>query len=170
MIIIIFRMMKSHQKIKEQIEFWFLKYHGKEKSDFNGKEIFTLYDLLSDDLKTELNKSLQSGSEDIPVLFFKVKDGEYIVNTTSRFLKIDASSVDEISYINFDRHVGFKAKVINEDTGEPVSVKKSGVLSEFGVKSKDGIVKYWRMPSGRPAFGFWNITDKCELVGRKYLT
>ncbi len=161
--------MKSHQKIKEQIAFWFLKYHGKSDAEVSGREIFTMVEKLPKTRQERVYKEIDLENGEMPVLYFQVSDDEYIVNTTTRFVRSDAGAISSIPYKNFDRHVGFKSPVIDPKTGQPVSVKKSGFLSEFGIKTKEKKVIYWRIPSGRPAFAFWNVTEKCELVGRKYL-
>ena len=50
-------MEKSANKIKEQLEFWLLKYYVKDRSEINGKELFTLFDLLDNRLKDDLTKN-----------------------------------------------------------------------------------------------------------------
>ena len=54
--------MKSPEQIKKQIEFWFFKYHEKLKEEFNGKEMFTLYKLLNNSLKSEIEEKLNPSS------------------------------------------------------------------------------------------------------------
>ena len=57
-------MEKSAIKIKEQLEFWLLKYYVKDRSEISGKELFTLFDLLENRLKDDLTKKLNLSSTD----------------------------------------------------------------------------------------------------------
>jgi hypothetical protein len=47
-------MIKSPEQIKDQLEFWFLKYFDKTKEEFNGKEKFTLFELIEENTKDKL--------------------------------------------------------------------------------------------------------------------
>lgn len=163
-------MVKSSEQIKSQLEFWFFKYFDKTKKEFNGKEVFTLFDLVNDNLKANLITKLELLDNEIPVFILRVSEGNYVINTTERFIRIDDFQVDQINYRKFSGHEGYKEVVIVKKAFRKVAdVKTEGLLKEFGMKKTDGTIIYWVIPSGTPGFAFWNITKRCELVGRKYL-
>ena len=162
-------MVKSPEKIKEQIEFWFFKYHRKPKEEFNGKEKFTLYKLLNDNLKTEIEEKVELRNLELPVLVLHIEESNYIINSTERFIQIENSKIETIDYKNFEWHNGFKSLIANRTaSGKIISIKQDGEISEFGIRKRNGEVIYWKIPTGSPGFAFWNVTKKCELIGRKY--
>ncbi|GLB49383.1 hypothetical protein [Neptunitalea lumnitzerae] len=158
---------KSSIQIKERIESWFLRYFNKNKADFNGSEIFTLFDFLDLELQGKLIKHLSLLTNEIPVLGLKISDTEYIINTTHRFIKLQNTHKEILDYAEFECHLGYKNIVINKD--EEITIKRDGYLEEFGLKKKNGEIIYWKIPTGSAGFGFWNITNKCELIGRKFI-
>lgn len=162
-------MIKSPEKIKEQIEFWFFKYHVKPKEEFNGEEKFTLYHLLSDSLKAEIEGKVKLRNSELPVLVLHIEGSNYIINSTERFIQIENSRVETIDYKDFEWHTGFESLIANRtSSGEITSIKHDGVISKFGIRKRNGEIKYWKIPTGSPGFAFWNVTKKCELIGRKY--
>lgn len=163
-------MEKSASKIKEQLEFWLLKYYVKDRSEINGKELFTLFDLLDNRLKNDLTKKLNLREGELPALFLKTSDNSFIINTTERFIRLAGNQVEYIEYTNFESHKGYDNFIIRKRLiGKPVNVKTEGYYSDFGLKLKTGEIIEWKIPTGTPGFGFWNVTKKCELIGRKYL-
>ena len=158
---------KSVEQIKDRIEFWFLKYFNKTKTDFNGNEIFTLFELLKVELQTELKQRLNLERNEIPVLVLKISESEFIINTTKRFVRIDSDSTEIIDYSEFEWHNGYKSFVVDKE--KKIITKHDGYFSEFGLRKTNGEIIYWRIPTGVPGFGFWNVTKKCELIGRKFI-
>ena len=162
-------MVKSPEKIKEQIEFWFFKYHTKPKEEFNGEERFTLYKLLNDSLKTEIAGKVKLRNLELPVLVLQIEESNYIINSTERFIRIENSNIETIDYKDFKWHNGFKSLIANRtSSGKIISIKQDGEISEFGIRKRNDEVTYWKIPTGSPGFAFWNVTKKCELIGRKY--
>jgi hypothetical protein len=53
--------------------------------------------------------------------------------------------------------------------GKLKGVKSDGYFAGFGLRKHGGEIVYWLIPTGRAGFAFWNVTKKCELIGRKYL-
>lgn len=163
-------MKKSAKKIKEQLEFWLLKYYIKERIDLNGKEPFTIFDLMDDKLKAKLTKKLNLRENEFPALSLKVSVDGYIINTTERFIRLTENKVEQIEYTNFESHVGYGISMNNRSLkGQSINVKTEGHYSKFGIMTKTGEKIEWTIPTGIPGFGFWNVTKKCELIGRKYL-
>ena len=160
---------KTAAQVKSQMEFWLLKYLNKSREDFSGNEPITLFELLSSDLQINLKQQLQLGTNETPVLVLKVSDSEYVVNTTTKFVQITADSTTFIKYTNFGGHDGYRSiKMISTPKGGVANVKMEGAISDFGLKNRYGRVVYWKIPTGKPGFAFWNVTNKCELIGRKY--
>lgn len=157
---------KSAEQIKDRIKFWFFKYFNKTKTDFNGNEIFTLFELLNTELQTNLKQQLNLERNEIPVLVLKISQSEFIVNTTKKFVRIDADSIEIIDYSEFEWHNGYKSFVVDKE--KKIITKHDGHFSEFGLRKLNGEIIYWKIPTGVPGFGFWNVTKKCELIGRKF--
>ena len=141
-----------------------MKYYVKEKKEINGKEVFTLFDSIDDILSAELIKGMKLKVNEIPVLSLKISVSNYIINTTERFIFLADSNSKSIEYVNFDGHIGFPLEIKTS-----INIKTEGFLSKFGMKMKTGEIVYINIPTGTPGFGFWNVTTKCELIGRKYL-
>ena len=163
-------MKKSAKKIKEQLEFWLLKYYVKERTDLNGKEKFTIFDLLNDKLKVKLIKKIKLRENEFPALVLEISENGFIINTTERFIRLKKDKVDHIEYTNFKSHLGYDISKKNRSLkGKPTKVKTEGHFEKFGIMTKTGEKIEWVLPTGIPGFGFWNVTKKCELIGRKYL-
>jgi glycosylphosphatidylinositol transamidase (GPIT) subunit GPI8 len=163
-------MIKSPEQIKDQLEFWFLKYFDKTKEEFNGKEKFTLFELIEENTKDKLVTQLGLMSNEIPVFILEVSKENYVIATTERFIKLEDSKLDEINYREFSGHNGYKeVTIIRKRFRKVADVKTEGLVKEFGIRKTDGTIIYWIIPTGISGFGFWNVTKRCELVGRKYL-
>lgn len=162
-------MEKTAENIKKQLEFWLLKYYCKEKSELSGKELFTIFDLISQRQKNEIINLLKLRENELPVLYLKISEEKSIVNTTERFIKVTDQGIEEIEYTNFKEHKGFDRFIIKKRLiGQNINVKTNGYLSPFALKLKNGEIIEWEIPTGTAGFGFWNVTKKCELIGRKY--
>ncbi len=162
-------MEKTAENIKTQLEFWLLKYYCKEKHELNGKELFTIFDLISQKQKTEIINLLKLRENELPVLYLKISEEKSIINTTERFIKLTDQGTEEIEYANFKEHKGFDRFIIKKRLiGRDINVKTNGYLNPFAIKLKNGEVIEWEIPTGTAGFGFWNVTKKCELIGRKY--
>lgn len=162
-------MEKTAENIKKQLEFWLLKYYCKERSELSGKELFTIFDLISQKQKIEIINLLQLRKNELPVLYLKISEEKSIVNTTERFIKLTDQGKEEIEYQNFKEHKGFDRFIIKKRLiGRNINVKTNGYLSPFALKLKNGEIIEWEIPTGTAGFGFWNVTKKCELIGRKY--
>ncbi|QNJ98146.1 hypothetical protein ALE3EI_1589 [Constantimarinum furrinae] len=156
----------SAKQIKDRIEFWFLNYFNKSKTDFNGSETFTLFELLNKELQSDIIKFLCLEQNEIPVLVLKISQTEFIVNTTKKFVRIDTESTEIIKYSEFKLHNGYKSFALDKE--EKIINKHDGYHADFGLVKKNGEVVYWKIPTGFPGYGFWNVTKKCELIGRKF--
>jgi len=157
---------KSSEKVKAQMEFWFFGFFSKEKSDFNGTEIFTLFDLIPESEKSEFIKKVELKKNEIPVLVLKISESEFIINSTHKFVLLDSSKTEFIEYSEFDWHNGFKAFATSREDG--ISVKQNGHFADFRIRKTNGEIITRKIPTGEPGFAFWNVTKKCELIGRKY--
>lgn len=161
---------KSANEIKNRIEFWFFKFYRKTKSDFNGTEIFTLFDLLNIEKQNEILNLLNLNKTEIPVLILKISNSEFIINTTKKFIRIDNLNSELIDYSDFEWHNGFKSIVVEiENSKKRIGVKTNGNVAEFELRKRNGEIISWNIPTGEPGFGFWNVTQKCELIGRKFI-
>ncbi len=164
------KIVKTPNQVAEQIERWFLMYFNKEKSSFNGSELFTIFDHLYFETQNELIRKVELDKFEIPVLVLSVSNNEYILITTERFIRIYDSGTESLFYSNFQCHRGFKSIAVEQHNGRKlVGVKMEGHLAEFGLEKKDGQIVYWLIPTGSLGFAFWNLTNKFEIIGRRYL-
>ncbi|TPG38471.1 hypothetical protein [Flavobacterium pectinovorum] len=162
-------MEKTAENIKKQLEFWLLKYYCKEKNELSGKELFTIFDLISQKQKNEIINLLKLRENELPVLYLKISEGKSIINTTERFIKLTDQGTEEIEYKNFKEHKGFDRFIIKKRLiSRNITVKTNGYLSPFALKLKNDEIIEWEIPTGTAGFGFWSVTKKCELIGRKY--
>jgi hypothetical protein len=163
------RIVKTANQIAAQIEKWFLSYHGKGKPGFNGSETFTIFHHLHSEKQNELIKRMDLNKQEIPVLVLSSSNNQFIVNTTERFIRMYNSGVESLFYTDFEGHKGYRSFAVEQPTtSKIISIKTDDSFSEFGLKTKAGQVIYWVIPTGRAGFAFWNVTKKCELIGRKY--
>jgi hypothetical protein len=161
---------KTPGEVAAQIERWFLLYHRSEKTSFNGSETFTIFDLLCPEKQNELIKEVEFDRQEIPVLVLFLGNNECILNTTERFIHIHNAGTSSLYYSDFDGPNGFKAFGPGQmDNHMVVSIKKEGKLAEFGLKKKDGEIVYWPVPTGKPGFAFWNVSDRFKIIGRRFV-
>ena len=161
---------KTPGEVAAQIERWFLLYYKTEKTSFNGSETFTIFDLLCPEKQNELIKEVTFDKHEVPVLVLFLDNNECILNTTERFIHIYNAGTSSLYYSDFDGPNGFKAFGPGQmDNHMVVSIKKEGKLAEFGLKKKDGEVVYWPVPTGKPGFAFWNVSDRFKIIGRRFV-
>ncbi|MBI1184102.1 hypothetical protein GC194_07515 [bacterium] len=147
-----------------------MKYHKKELDEIHGTETFTLYDKIDPIHKHAISTKLNIIGDEIPVLVLFINSNEYIINSTHRFILLKGADISSIQYENFNSHAGFKNKLLGRDfKGNLIHIKTNGYFADFGISLKDGSMIYWQIPTGFSGFAFWNVTKKCELIGRKYL-
>jgi len=152
------------------MEHWFLHYYGKERAFFSGNEDFTLFDLVSEGLQRGILAQTGLAESEKPVFLLKCDNATFILNTTHRFIRIGGSGIESVLYSEFAQHSGYKSirLLSKETTAAAKGIKTDGYFEEFGLRLRSGEVLYWSIPSGKPGFAFWNVTKKCELIGRKY--
>lgn len=159
------KFIKTANQIAEQIERWFLLYHKKEKSSFNGSELFTIFNHLYFEQQNDLLRRMELNKYEIPVLVLRLKDNEFLVNTTERFLRVSSSTTESVYYTDFKSHRGYGSIA----DAVRFNVKIDGNFADFGLEKQNGEITYWLIPTGRPGYGFWNVTKKFGIVGRNYI-
>jgi len=157
---------KTGNQIAEQMERWFLGYHMKEKSAFNGSEPFTFFNHLYFEKQNELIRHMLLNEREIPVLVLVLEKNEFIINTTERFIKTGDHEPESLYYSAFSHHKGYRSIAVEDHTS--VGIKTDGYFEPFGLARKDGTIIYWNIPTGQPGFAFWNVTKKFEIIGRRY--
>ena len=161
---------KTSEQIKEHMLFWFLKYYNKSVEEFDGSEQFTLFDKIPISRKELYLRRLFLQPNELPVFILVVDKDELIINTTNKFVRLENFTSEFINYTDFEWHNGFNTIVPSPSENERLnSIKTNGNVSKFGLKLKNGQIIYWNVPTGSIGFAFWNITKKCELIGRKYV-
>ena len=162
------KFIKTPDQIAALIQHWFLHYHGKDREFFSGSEDFTIFDLIPDGLQRGLLQRVNLDENERPVLLLKCDKTTFTLNTTHRFIRISESDLEFIFYADFISHEGYKSISV-ETKAAAKAIKTDGYFAEFGIKIRSDEILYWSIPSGKPGFAFWNVTKKCELIGRKYL-
>lgn len=162
---------RTPNQIKEKIEGWLLRHEQKGEDQFNGDEVFTLVSKLNPTGLQQLNDELRLHKFEIPVLILFTGTESFIVNTTERFIHISGANIEAINYKDFDCHLGFVSilEKQNADRTAFKGIKTEGGFQEFAIKSKSSKTTYWTVPTGKPGFSFWNVTNQCEVIGRRFL-
>jgi len=159
---------KTPDQISALMHHWFLSYHSKDRDFFSGAETFTFFDLIPEGIQRVLLQRASLDEHEKPVFLLDCGNAGFVLNTTHRFIRIGESDLESIFYTDFDWHVGYKSISITIN-GKLKGVKSDGYFAEFGLRKHGGEIVYWLIPTGRAGFAFWNVTKKCELIGRKYL-
>src|ERR1700755_1935576 len=95
------KFIKTANQIAEQIERWFLIYHRQEKSSFNGKEEFTIFNRLHYEQQNVLIRRMKLNTHEIPVLVLRLENSQYIINSTERFIWLNDEGVESLYYSDF---------------------------------------------------------------------
>lgn len=161
------QMKKSPEEIKKQIIFYYLSGSALSLEEVNGKETFTIFDKVDKSTQNSILSQLSLKENELPVVVLFSKDST-ILNTTERFIHI-TSKIEEIKYLDFAGHDGYKRTRVRNRWGKMVSIKNEGYFEEFDLKLRNGTTITWVVPSGHAGTLFWNVTKKCEFIGRKYL-
>jgi hypothetical protein len=160
---------KTSEQIKQQMFVWFLRYYNKNIDDFSGTEQFTLFDKIPVAEKEFYLGKLDLEHSELPVFILVVRDNEVIINTTHKFIRLKDNLIETVNYLDFEYHKGFtNFRITQNDKAETISVKTNGYISEFRLGKINREIIYWDIPTGSLGFAFWNVTKKCELIGRKY--
>lgn len=160
------KFLKTPDQISALMQHWFLSYHRKDRDFFSGFETFTFFDLIPKDLQRALLQRASLDEHEKPVFLLNCGNAGFVLNTTHRFIRIGESHLDSIFYKDFIWHCGYNSIRIE---GTSIGIKSDGYFAEFGLKTQRREIIYWLIPSGNAGFAFWNVTKKCELIGRKYL-
>ncbi|MBO9634513.1 MAG: hypothetical protein J7578_15470 [Chitinophagaceae bacterium] len=158
---------KTPARVAEQMENWFLKYYSGESLEYDGTGPFILFKHLKPGFQHELTGCLDIVDNEIPVLILFIQHNQYIICTTERFIHTGPEA-ESIYYADFNRHQGFISWLPEDRKPGMPNMKAAGAFAEFGLKKKDGMVTIWVIPTGKPGFAFWNVTNRFEFVGRKY--
>jgi hypothetical protein len=159
---------KTPDQIAALMQHWFLSYYREGIDFFSGSETFTFFDLVHDDLRLRLLQRVNLEENEKPVFLLNCDNDVFVLNTTHRFIRVGERDIESVFYTDFDWHVGYKSIAITIN-GKLKGVKSDGYFAEFGLRKHDGEIVYWLIPAGRPGFAFWNVTKRCDLIGRKYL-
>jgi len=119
---------KTPEKIKSQLENWFLKYHKPSKYHFNGTENFTLFDLVYSKEKIKILSLIKLRQEELPVFILWNTVGGKVITTTERFIMVDKDNVETIEFTEFERHKGFERPPANV----PIELRRNtGVMQDL---------------------------------------
>jgi hypothetical protein len=151
------KIVKTPVQVATQLKRQFLKFYIKDKQD--------LFMLFSYEKHGEILNRTSLDPFEIPVLILITCDDTYIINTTTRFIRIGPSSCEFLYYTDFKHHEGYKSWI----TEDKKVIKLGGAFGEFGLKKINGELIYWKIPTGKPGCGFWNITNRCSIIGRRIL-
>ena len=153
------KIIKTHRQVSIQMEKWLTRYLDKPKAAFDGCEPFTFFDSLFYEKQNRLYKLMDLPPDEIPVFFLPVREDEYIITTTRRFLRLSSDDHESLLFTDFAGHQGFKFASRGY---------KGGSVAFFILKRKTERPLFWEIPTGQPGHAFWTVTNKCELIGRRY--
>ncbi|UYQ92321.1 hypothetical protein MKQ68_19740 [Chitinophaga horti] len=154
---------KTPSQVAALLERWFHKYvaEGREPENFG------LFTGLPAEVQQQLISLMALPVREIPVFVLTVTADRFVVNTTERFLLIADAAVESLAYTDFHSHSGYLHLSPSEE-GEH-HVKAEGRQQDFKMLKNDGTAVIWSIATGRAGFKFWNVTKKCDIIGRKYI-
>ena len=151
-------------RLKRLMQSWFLHYFRKTADTITGYETYTLFDSLASFKQNNILLNLGLLPGELPILILTVDESTSIINTTSRFIRLCVKEVTTVMYHDFLSHIGYRSMyTVAPQSSSPVNIKKDGLFDDFGIKLKTGEIVWWRIPTGNPGFGFWNVTKRCGV-------
>ena len=160
---------KTPQQVTDRLNFWYLKYFGIGIEEVTGSEMFTIFDKLAKEKQNTIKGHFQLGNNELCSLILWSEDGSFVLCTTHRFVHFSKSEIESIKYSDFKCHDGFKSlRKPDRKENNVANIKVDGYYQDFGLRLKNGSIKYWKIPTGKFGYAFWNVTKKFELIGRKY--
>jgi len=130
---------------------------------YNKKEDeYNLFNLFSYAEHGEILNNVPLAPFEIPVLILATSNDNYIVNTTTRFIRTGPSSCESVYYTDFKSHSGL---ILSQKFKK--DLKLDGYFGVAWLKKINGELIYWDIPVGIPGGGFQYITGKCSIIGRR---
>jgi len=155
----------GHRQAAHQITQWYLFHYRVLEAYVEGAEIFTLFDKLKADDQDRIRNMLRLKPFENPVLIFTICEGQYIINTSERFVNITPVKKESVYYKDFDGFAYYESlhyvKKKRQKTDAPVT------YIELGLKKKNGAILFWKIPSDNSGFFFWNVTRLIEGIKTK---
>jgi hypothetical protein len=152
------KIVKTPIQVAAQLQRQYLMFYNKKEDEHN------LFNLFSYAEHGEILNKVPLGPFEIPVLILTTCDDNYIVNTTTRFIRIGPSSCESVYYTDFKTHLTLiLSQTFKKD------VKPGGWFGEVRLEKINGELIYWDIPIGIPGGGFQYITNRCSIIGRRIL-
>ncbi|WP_295127774.1 hypothetical protein [uncultured Chitinophaga sp.] len=156
------KFIKTPVQVAQQLEHWYRMYHPEGKDT----DTFILFGQLPSAVKETLLPLMALPALELPVLALMLHETCFVINTTERFIRVDGEQMESVYYQEFLFHKGYKTMTTMEESGP--NVKAEGKTGEFEILKTNGESVFWIIPTGRAGFKFWNVTKRCQIIGRKY--
>ncbi|SEW09899.1 hypothetical protein SAMN05428988_2023 [Chitinophaga sp. YR573] len=150
------KIVKTPVQVATQLARQYLMFYNKKEDTDN------LFNLFSYAEHGQILNKVHLAPFEIPVLILTTCDDNYIVNTTTRFIRISPSSYESVYYSDFKGH--FRIMLLQTFKKD---VKLAGWFGEAALEKINGELIYWDIPIGIAGGGFQNITRRCSIIGRR---
>lgn len=163
----------SAEKVKISILHRFLRYNGKSKKDFNGKEKYTLFDKLSEVEKIKYLTGIELNKHELPVTILKISPEYWIIHTTENILCARNNEVTIIGYKDIEKIIGFNMKnnkeyyrIVIQNGMETIYLKAEGFMAFFEIQLINKTIMKLEIPTGNDLYTFWNFTMRLGHLKR----
>lgn len=155
----------GHRQAAHQITLWYMVHYRVLEPYVEGTEFFALFDNLKTDDQDRIRNMLRLNPFENPVLIFTISEGQYIINTSERFVNITPVKQESVYYKDFKGFAYYESlhyvKNKKQKTDAPVT------YIELGLRKKNRTILFWKIPSDNSGFFFWNVTRLIERIKTK---
>lgn len=151
----------SHNQAARKIKQWYLFQHRVIEAAIKGTEVFTLFEKMKPDKQDRIIQKLNLHPFEIPILILTICAGQYIVNTSERFVKITPTKHESVYYEEFEGFTSYESLHFEKTKSkyeEPIR------YTELGLMKTTGEIIFWKIPSGNICYLFWNITRMAQQI------
>lgn len=153
---------KSHNQAALEIKDSYLFQHRVNEVGVKGTEVFTLFDKMRPDKQDWIIQMLQLNPFEKPVLTLSYPEGQYIINTSQRFVKITPTKHESVYYEEFECFIGYE-RLRYEKKRKRKSAGTAAFI-ELGLVKKTGAILFWKIPLDNTGYFFWNVTRLTETI------
>jgi hypothetical protein len=151
----------SHQQAARRIKNTYLSLYKVIEVAVKGTEIFTLFDKMKPDKQERTYQKLDLNPFEIPVLKLSVCNGQSIINTSQRFIRITPAIHESIYYEDFEGFINYESLKYEKKRRKS---RTTVTFIELGFKKINGDIIYWEVPQDNNGYFFWNVTRDVEEI------
>ncbi|SFD31910.1 hypothetical protein SAMN05518672_1011604 [Chitinophaga sp. CF118] len=158
----------GHKQAVEKIKVWYLTRLRVTERNVRGTEPFTLFYKMTQKKQEKITEKINLHPLEIPVLLFTIRAGEYIINTSERFVKITPTKHESVYYDEFESFIYYSPLRWEEEPHKSKEKKsqlaKPKLYIELGLKKTSKEIIIWKIPKGDDLHSFWNVTRSADTI------